>query len=426
MTMRICSVLLSVCGATAAMAAPLTPGNLVVMKVGSLGTASGEVSFEEYTKAGVFTGNAIAAPFSGSDAISIPTISNRDRHLHRSVDGRLITFTAYNEAPSANDPSVGPAATIPRTVGILDFHGGLDLSTRFTASYDATSIRSAVTVNGSGLWVAGDNAGGGTVTGGTVYTTRGSSTANNLSQVQVNGGVKTPDNIRDLAIFGGDLYVCSGSNASIGRGVFRMTAGGLPTTGSQMLAAITPDGPGTTQFQLLDLNSSEPGFDVMYLVATNPADSIRRYVKTGGVWAFRGVIASTALTDHILAEANASGGVDIYIATPSKVAKFTDPSPLTGNAAQFAALSPLTIITPAAGTTLGGIAFSTQFCIGDLNNDGFVDDSDFVLFASAYNLLVCSDPAMPYPCPADFNSDGGVDDTDFVAFASAYNDLICP
>jgi hypothetical protein len=65
-------------------------------------------------------------------------------------------------------------------------------------------------------------------------------------------------------------------------------------------------------------------------------------------------------------------------------------------------------------------------CPGDLNNDGQVDDADFVVFAAAYNILDCADPAMPAGCPADLNSDGFVDDSDFVAFAAAYNTLLCP
>lgn len=65
-------------------------------------------------------------------------------------------------------------------------------------------------------------------------------------------------------------------------------------------------------------------------------------------------------------------------------------------------------------------------CPGDLNNDGFVDDTDFVLFASAYDLLDCSDPSMPVGCPADLNDDGFVDDTDFVLFSTAYDAFLCP
>ncbi len=60
-------------------------------------------------------------------------------------------------------------------------------------------------------------------------------------------------------------------------------------------------------------------------------------------------------------------------------------------------------------------------CSADLNVDWVVDDSDFVLFAAAYDELICG----PI-CPADQNADGFVDDADFVLFADGYNDLTCP
>jgi hypothetical protein len=65
-------------------------------------------------------------------------------------------------------------------------------------------------------------------------------------------------------------------------------------------------------------------------------------------------------------------------------------------------------------------------CVGDLTADNQVDDADFQLFAVAYDLLDCADPAMPAGCPADLNADGFVDDLDFQLFAVAYDQLICP
>lgn len=65
-------------------------------------------------------------------------------------------------------------------------------------------------------------------------------------------------------------------------------------------------------------------------------------------------------------------------------------------------------------------------CPGDLNNDGLVDDADFILFIFAYNTLDCADPAMPLGCPADLNGDGFVDDADFVIFVVGYDELVCP
>lgn len=55
----------------------------------------------------------------------------------------------------------------------------------------------------------------------------------------------------------------------------------------------------------------------------------------------------------------------------------------------------------------------------DINIDGFVDDTDFVLFATAYDLFETPD--------GDFNGDGFTDDADFVLFANAYDALLaCP
>lgn len=55
----------------------------------------------------------------------------------------------------------------------------------------------------------------------------------------------------------------------------------------------------------------------------------------------------------------------------------------------------------------------------DLNADGFVDDTDFVLFADAYNDFIST--------VGDFNNDSFTDDSDFVIFAGAYEQLLaCP
>ncbi|MBX3381440.1 MAG: hypothetical protein KF805_15200 [Phycisphaeraceae bacterium] len=81
-----------------------------------------------------------------------------------------------------------------------------------------------------------------------------------------------------------------------------------------------------------------------------------------------------------------------------------------------------TVSTPSMGCIA---AYVPAACPADLTGEGFVDDSDFVIFAQAYNLLDCEDPTMPIGCPADFNLDGFVDDADFVIFAAAYNELIC-
>lgn len=60
-------------------------------------------------------------------------------------------------------------------------------------------------------------------------------------------------------------------------------------------------------------------------------------------------------------------------------------------------------------------------CVADLDNDGIVEDTDFVIFALSYDLLTVP-PADPV---CDFSGDGFVDDVDFGMFVGAYDQLLC-
>jgi hypothetical protein len=82
-------------------------------------------------------------------------------------------------------------------------------------------------------------------------------------------------------------------------------------------------------------------------------------------------------------------------------------------------------LTNSCGTLTSSPA-QLRLCPGDLNSDGMVDDSDFLVFLSSYNILDCADPAMPPLCPGDFNHDSVVDDADFLVFIPAYDTLLCP
>lgn len=76
----------------------------------------------------------------------------------------------------------------------------------------------------------------------------------------------------------------------------------------------------------------------------------------------------------------------------------------------------------------------TRLCPGDMDANGLVDDLDFQYFAASYNVLACSDPAMPVApgdnrpnrCFADITRDGIVHDEDFALFVGAYDALVCP
>ena len=69
---------------------------------------------------------------------------------------------------------------------------------------------------------------------------------------------------------------------------------------------------------------------------------------------------------------------------------------------------------------LDAVSYFTYSCWADLNDDGLVDDVDFVLFAQAYDRYVCDEL-----CRADADATGFVDDVDFVLFAQAYDRFVC-
>jgi hypothetical protein len=83
------------------------------------------------------------------------------------------------------------------------------------------------------------------------------------------------------------------------------------------------------------------------------------------------------------------------------------------------AQGPFTInYTVKMGPTTNICAAPSAYCAGDLNDDGFIDDTDFVLFAIAYDQLNSGG--------GDLDFDTLTDDADFVLFATAYDALVCP
>lgn len=333
--------------------ASFTQGNLVVMKVSNanaLGTNA--VMLAEVSKSGVSTGYNVAVDATAA-GLTVRGSTNHDRHLHRSTDGRYLTFTGYGYAAGATDPATLSSTVAPRVVGIVDGSGSVDLSTRLTDAYNNTGIRGAFTTNGTDLWLSGDNAGGAVadaLTGGLRYTTRGSSITTNISKVQTLTS-PTPDNVRDAQIFDGQLYDCSGSSASIGKGVL-IVGSGTPTAGSQPATLITPGSQNSSSFFMLDMNPAVPGVDTLYSAGTN----LFKFTKnTSGSWVAAGSLASTAIGEirDVIAESNADGSVSVFASSTLGVVKLTDTNALGTLTGSFS-----TIMTPEAGYTFGGLAFS--------------------------------------------------------------------
>jgi len=77
----------------------------------------------------------------------------------------------------------------------------------------------------------------------------------------------------------------------------------------------------------------------------------------------------------------------------------------------------------AATSSIATVSVNT--CPGDLNADGFVNDTDFGIFSTAYDTLMCNAASMPIGCLSDWNGDSVVDDADFQVFVGAYAAMVC-
>src|SRR6185295_9674055 len=97
----------------------------------------------------------------------------------------------------------------------------------------------------------------------------------------------TPDNVRGVGIFDGQLYDSSGSSASIGKAVFKVGTG-LPTAGAQTLTTLANDSASTNDFHFLDLDASVPGVDTLYASTSAVSIGVRKYSLVGGTWTFSG------------------------------------------------------------------------------------------------------------------------------------------
>ena len=268
---------------------PFTPGNLVVYRVGlgganNLTGAAAPVFLDEYTSAGSFVQSVpmpVATTSGGNHALLAAGNSVSEGQLNLSPSGAYLAVTGYDAPFGTALVSATPSTTTPRTVAVVDFTGHVNSTTALTDFSTGNNFRSAITTDGTSLWVTGGGAGLG-------YTTLGSTTSTDIDPTD-------EQNLRDLAIVDGQLYVSSQKSirvASVGNGV--------PTAPSQTLTSLTADVPGDgaaetpNGFFLAHVSSTGTAADTLYLT-DDTGDEIEKFSLSGGVWNFDGAIAATGI-----------------------------------------------------------------------------------------------------------------------------------
>lgn len=223
--------------ASVAFAAPFASGNIVVVRVGSGSSAlaanqADAVFLDEYTTAGALV-QSVAMPttVAGSNLrLTLGGLNTAEGSLALSTDGRFLTLGGYDADPGTTGIVAGAST---RVIGRVDPTGAVDTSTAVTDGFTGGRIASVTSNDGTQFWSGGSGTGGGT---------RFSASLGATTTIPV---TDTPNNVRWVKIFAGQLYTSVSFNTGGFLGVSSIGAGtpivsgqtltvlpGLPTSGT--------------------------------------------------------------------------------------------------------------------------------------------------------------------------------------------------
>ena len=306
---------------------PFTAGDLVLYRVGDAGDAAGttaatDVWLDEYTEAGVLVGS-MEMPTStvGSQfALTAQGNATSEGLLTISPNEQYLGLTGYGVAPGSATPSTAASSTDNRVVGIVNVaNGSVDTSTALTDASSTSSFRSAITTDGTSIWLDGG-------AGGARYTTKGATTSTQLSTAITN--------LRQIQIYpttanpSGQLMISTASGSAVRIGA---VGAGLPITAGSGITTL----PGTTgaspsgpyAFVQLTLGAGSVP-DTMY-VADDGNSTVEKWSLVSGSWTLTGSEAMTA--PRGIAAVVTNGVVDVFVTSGSSGAitnidKFVDAS----------------------------------------------------------------------------------------------------
>lgn len=255
----------------AAAAAPFSPGNLAVERLGdgtqTLGNTGNTASIDQYTPAGTLV-NTTLIPDSGTSALIVSGSATSEGALSRSADGRFLVLGGYNtNRPAGSSLAGGTSATFQRAAGTVDAAGTFTLIAATNTQFSANNIRSAVTDGGANVYAAGGNS-------GTVLM------AGNGSTGQAGSAVQTAvANTRVNNIFNGNLYFSTGSGTP---GVFAFA--GTPTAAAAATQIITSPGASPSPYDFVISPSGTTAYVADDRTIAN-GGGIERFDLSGGTFA---------------------------------------------------------------------------------------------------------------------------------------------
>jgi Immunoglobulin I-set domain/Thrombospondin type 3 repeat len=373
-----------------ASAASITPGNLVVVRIGdgsaTLTSAATAVFLDEYTPAGSFV-QTIALPTTANGAqkqLTNSGVATSEGFLTLSTNGQYLVNAGYGTTLGTAGVASTTSASVPRVVARVDMNGNIDTSTALGDSYSANNIRSAASVDGSAFWTGGTAATG----GGVRYATLGATTATGLST--------TITNTRVINIFGGQLYTSSATGAFQG---VSTVGSGLPTTSGQTIALLpgfpTSSGPSSYDYFLADPATLYVADD-----RATSAGGIQKWTLSSGTWTLQYTLSPAANLGCRGLTGVVSGGIATLFATTAQTANneivtVTD----TGAGSLFTVLA-----TSANNEIFRGLRKIPQSCTAPTIGSGGEPANVSVCSGASASFTVTASGTAPFTYQWSFNN----------------------
>jgi hypothetical protein len=268
--------------------AQITPGNLVVIRVGDgaapLGSAAAATFVEQFDRnvpgaalSSLPLPTAAAGP---NQPVTLQGTATSEGFVTQTADGNYILATGYAAIPGAASPNGAASATVNRVIARIDLAGNIDSSTALTDAHNAGSIRSAVSIDGTSFWTSGaGNTTAGTNRGMTYVAGLGATTSLQIPATITNGRV--------AAIFDGQLYVSTAAGGTFG---ISAMGTGLPTTSGQTSTLLNgfaaPTGTGTISQYDFWFADAQTVYVADDRTAAN-GGGIQKWIDVAGTWTFQ-------------------------------------------------------------------------------------------------------------------------------------------
>ena len=338
-------------------ASPFASGNIVVFRVGTgtgaLSNVATAAFLDEYTASGALV-QSIALPtadgLGGNQTFTVTGNATTEGFMTLSTDGRYLVMIGYDAATGLAAPGGLASSSVNRVIARVAADGTIDTTTALNANgFSAGSARSVASVDGSTYWASGANT-------GVISAAHGATSATIVST--------TFTNLRDVAIYDGQLYVSSqASTLRLG-----MVGTGTPTTGGQTTTSLpgfpTAAPTASNAFFFADLTASVAGVDTLYVADDRSVASgggLQKWSLVGGSWVLNGTASGTLTNGLRGLTASVNGGsVSLFATDASTASKLVSLIDSGGYNMGFSASTFTTLATAGANTAFRSVAFAPQ------------------------------------------------------------------